>query len=122
MTGPGSRSADPADGHGHGAVGPLVDEAALLLTAVEDKLQAWQAAEGRMAGGAVELPEPCPECGTVPGAACTGCPVCRLIAAVRGERPEVTARVVDGDRGPMFGWLPSWRWTPEMNDIAKARA
>ena len=82
--------------HGHGAVGPLVDEAALLLTAVEDKLQAWQAADGPPAGAPADLPQPCPECGTVPGAACTGCPVCRLIAAVRGERPEVTARMVDG--------------------------
>lgn len=24
------------------------------------------------------------------------------------------ARVADGDMGPLYGWLPSWRWTPEM--------
>lgn len=92
----------------HASVGPLVEEAALLLGAVEDKLQAWQSeqartqdrpADGDAGGGPVPgsgTARACPECGAVPGAACTGCPVCRLLAAVRGEHPEVTARVVDG--------------------------
>jgi hypothetical protein len=26
---------------------------------------------------------------------------------------EAAARVVDGDLGPLYNWLPSWRWTPE---------
>lgn len=89
--------------HAHASVGPLVEEAALLLGAVEDKLQAWQTEQTRSAAstddpapGEQERPGPCPECGSTPGAPCTGCPVCRLLAAVRGERPEVTARVVDG--------------------------
>lgn len=92
----------------HASVGPLVEEAALLLGAVEDQLQAWQSEQARpqdRPAGADAGPGPvpagsaaraCPECGAVPGAACTGCPVCRLLAAVRGEHPEVTARVVDG--------------------------
>lgn len=47
----------------------------------------------------------CPECGrgsaaadTVAGAAaepCAACPLCRLLAVIRGERPEVTARWMD---------------------------
>jgi hypothetical protein len=38
----------------------------------------------------------CPECGSVPGAYCTACPLCRFMALLRGERPEATARLVDG--------------------------
>lgn len=38
----------------------------------------------------------CPECGSVPGASCTACPLCRFMALLRGERPEATARLVDG--------------------------
>jgi len=38
----------------------------------------------------------CPECGSIPGASCTACPLCRFLAVLRGERPEATARLVDG--------------------------
>lgn len=38
----------------------------------------------------------CPECGSVPGASCTACPLCRFLAMLRGERPETTAKLVDG--------------------------
>jgi len=39
----------------------------------------------------------CPECGSLPGASsCTACPLCRFMALLRGERPEATARLVDG--------------------------
>ena len=38
----------------------------------------------------------CPECGAIPGASCTACPLCRFLAVLRGERPEATARLVDG--------------------------
>lgn len=27
---------------------------------------------------------------------------------------DTAAQVVDGDYGPLYGWLPSWRWTPGM--------
>ena len=32
----------------------------------------------------------------MPGASCTACPLCRFMALLRGERPEATARLVDG--------------------------
>jgi hypothetical protein len=38
----------------------------------------------------------CPECGSVPGASCTACPLCRFMSLLRGERPEATAKLVDG--------------------------
>jgi len=38
----------------------------------------------------------CPECGSLPGASCTACPLCRFLAVLRGERPEATAKLVDG--------------------------
>ncbi|WP_420124051.1 hypothetical protein, partial [Nakamurella sp.] len=38
----------------------------------------------------------CPECGSLPGASCTACPLCRFLAMLRGERPETTAKLVDG--------------------------
>ena len=38
----------------------------------------------------------CPECGSIPGASCTACPLCRFLAVLRGERPEATAKLVDG--------------------------
>jgi len=38
----------------------------------------------------------CTECGSIPGASCTACPVCRFLALLRGERPEATAKLVDG--------------------------
>jgi hypothetical protein len=38
----------------------------------------------------------CPECGSIPGASCTACPLCRFLALLRGERPEATAKLVDG--------------------------
>jgi hypothetical protein len=27
---------------------------------------------------------------------------------------DAAARLADGDLSPMYGWLPSWRWTEEM--------
>lgn len=32
------------------------------------------------------------------------------------------ADVVEGDLRPLYGWLPSWRWTDEMTAAAKERA
>ena len=135
MTGP--RPEPPAGT----AVGPLAQEAALLLDVVADRLEQLKA---RPDTGTVETPstgtstgseptgseptgseptsgEPgpaasaagqeaaeekgsvtpdpggrCPECGSVPGAYCTACPLCRFMALLRGERPEATARLVDG--------------------------
>ena len=113
-------------GAGPPAVGPLAVEAALLLDVVADRLTAMKpggagssaepgpaAGPGSSAGpdrpGGAERPGPttasgrplgpdgrCPECGSVPGASCTACPLCRFLAMLRGERPETTAKLVDG--------------------------
>ena len=98
-------------------VGPLAVEAALLLDVVADRLTALkpggpgaasagpppagprpEAGEaGSTAGGRPLGPDGrCPECGSVPGASCTACPLCRFLAMLRGERPETTAKLVDG--------------------------
>jgi hypothetical protein len=102
------------------SVGPLALEAALLLDVVADRLESMKntaddapPAEGTSAGAgqrsdehpaadeprvaaADSTPARCPECGSVPGASCTGCPLCRFMALLRGERPEATAKLLDG--------------------------
>lgn len=69
-------------------VGTLAREAALLLDAVAQRLSA-----AREEGPA---PQVCPTCGQDPSASCTSCPICRFLAVLRGERPEVTAKWIDG--------------------------
>ena len=98
------------------SVGPLALEAALLLDVVADRLESMKTAPAAAASPAAATPttdnagpagadeaEPtvaaagrCPECGSVPGASCTACPLCRFMALLRGERPEATAKLVDG--------------------------
>jgi hypothetical protein len=106
------------------AVGPLAQEAAMLLDVVADRLEqlrpdqpsgeappaeaaagneprptsstAGQETGGDQEPAATEPAGRCPECGSVPGAYCTACPLCRFMALLRGERPEATARLVDG--------------------------
>ena len=104
------------------SVGPLAMEAALLLDVVADRLESMKqtasagaqpsSGDTSAAQGTTPTPDPaagtpgtgarasadgrCPECGSVPGAACTACPLCRFMALMRGERPEATARLVDG--------------------------
>ncbi len=79
------------------AAGTLATEAALLLDAVVDRLTTLRPDAADPAdGGAAHAAARCPECGTVPGAACTACPLCRFLAVIRGERPETAARFVDG--------------------------
>ena len=94
-------------------VGPLALEAALLLDVVADRLSSIKGTtreSGSPAGESEPQPQTpagttasgtaadgrCPECGSVPGASCTACPLCRFMALLRGERPEATARLVDG--------------------------
>ena len=85
------RAGERRDGRGGPAMtdqhlGTLAEEAGLLLDAVAARLEA---AKGR----AEEPARPvCPSCGHDPAASCTSCPLCRLLAVLRGERPEVTAR------------------------------
>lgn len=81
-------------------VGSLATEAALLLDAIAGRLESFRPGADPDAAGAGEIAgrELCPQCGHDPSAAatCTACPLCRLIAVLRGERPETTARLVDG--------------------------
>ena len=67
----------------------------MLLDVVADRLSSMKPAEGA-AEEPAEATGRCPECGSVPGASCTACPLCRFVAVLRGERPEATARLVDG--------------------------
>ena len=61
--------------------GPLADEAAKLVEAVRDwAARTFPEPERHLATGAPE---------------CRYCPVCQAVAALRGERPEVTARVAE---------------------------
>ncbi len=105
------------------AVGPLAQEAALLLEVVADRLTSMKPDDpgGRTdaadrgdtdraetGGGETDAPavgtgraergatDRCPECGALPDGSCTACPLCRFLAVLRGERPEATARLVDG--------------------------
>jgi hypothetical protein len=107
-------------------VGNLASEAALLLDAVAERLESLRSARESAAhavddpgntvddpgaagvpvgaepssgtDGSTAAPGACPRCGHDPAAtpSCTGCPLCRLLAVLRGERPETTARLVDG--------------------------
>ena len=53
------------------ATGTLAEEAALLLDAVAHRLITLRSDSGGAAADAAR----CPECGSVPGASCTACPV-----------------------------------------------
>jgi hypothetical protein len=100
-------------------VGSLAGEAALLLEAIAGRLESWRAGTGGpVRPGAGEaagtdpgdemdsgddavtpsVPGRCPQCGHDPGETpgCTSCPLCRLLALLRGERPETAARLVEG--------------------------
>ena len=67
--------------------GPLAEEAAKLVDAVwewvERTLPEPERHSATSATGAIGAPE------------CRYCPLCQAIAALRGERPEMTARVAD---------------------------
>jgi hypothetical protein len=62
--------------------GPVGDEAAKLLEAVQGWARATfgEGASARISTGG-------PDCGW--------CPVCQLVAALRGERPELTEKIVE---------------------------
>jgi hypothetical protein len=81
-------------------VGPLALEAALLLDVVADRLESMKqrptASEGAAQSAEGDSAARCPECGSIPGASCTACPLCRFLALLRGERPEATAKLVEG--------------------------
>ena len=35
---------------------------------------------------------------------------------------DAVAQVIDGDLGPLYNWLPSWRWTPEMTEALRGES
>lgn len=82
----------------------LRSEAAQLLDVLADRLAAIKhsAAAAEAAAIADDAARPaagelCPTCGADPGqSSCTGCPLCAAMAALRGERPELSAQLVDG--------------------------
>lgn len=71
-------------------VGSIAGEATLLLDALAAKLSAMPRPEPAQEGASE-----CPECGHDPAAPCAGCPLCKLLALVRGQRPEATAKLLD---------------------------
>lgn len=76
MTDPG-RTAGGCDGHG-GLAGELRALAVTVLDRIEPALDRMRREE--------------PECA---GATCAVCPFCAVLAAVRGERPELAVRLAD---------------------------
>ena len=95
-------------GHPGGSVGSLGSEAAQLLDALALRLASarQQRADQQATPGPRSAQLRCPDCGgpidemgsfRPPDGptTCTGCPVCKLLAVIRGERPEVTAAFVD---------------------------
>lgn len=39
----------------------------------------------------------------------------REVLLTQAATLDGAAKVADGDMGPLYGWLPSWRWTAEMD-------
>lgn len=98
----------------------LRTEAALLLDLLTERLSVLQQVADHQVevnrAAATSSPAPaaspdaapagelCPTCGHDPNSSsCTGCPICALLAMLRGERPELTARLVDGARTTLIG-------------------
>lgn len=68
--------------HAHAGAGPIAEEAVRLIGAVQD----WARRS---------FPEPSAASSDARGSDCQWCPICQFIAVVRGERPELTERVVE---------------------------
>ena len=69
--------------HAHADLGSLGDEASKLLDAVQD----WaRRSFGESEGESVPIATGSPEC--------QWCPICQLVTVVRGERPEITEKIV----------------------------
>ena len=56
----------------------------------EQALRLAETVRGILAGAAAQVP---PDAGSAPE--CRWCPLCQLVAVLRGERPEVTAALAD---------------------------
>jgi hypothetical protein len=72
-----------------GADGPkLAEEIRLLVEMVVEKAAPWL--EGVVAAGHGDPDQAKPD-----GSACGWCPLCAIVAVVRGERPEFAARLLE---------------------------
>lgn len=70
---------------GCGTHGHIPDELRTVVELLADRLQPWLE---RMAGAGDPTQAPGPSSGP-----CSWCPICALITALRGERPEAVARL-----------------------------
>lgn len=88
--------------------GPVGEEAAKLLEAV----QGWarttfgEGANARIATG---------------GPDCEWCPVCQLVAALRGERPELTEKIVEAGSTLMIALRALLNPPPPAGEAAQPR-
>lgn len=77
----------PGEREGEQPVGDLAGELRALADVLIDRVDPWLA---KLAAAT--------EAGEVPSS-CTWCPVCALVAALRGERPELTRRLAEQGSG-----------------------
>ncbi|MEO5710508.1 MAG: hypothetical protein ABIQ59_11875 [Nocardioidaceae bacterium] len=84
-------------GEGDEAVGSVTEEAAKLISALQDWAKdsgaEYAGAASSAAEGAASAMHRVNEHVATGGAECTYCPVCRVISAVRGTSPEVRAHL-----------------------------
>jgi hypothetical protein len=69
----------------------LAEEIRLLAELVADKAAPWL--EGVLAAGHGFVGDP--DEAKAAGSACGWCPLCAIVAVVRGERPELVARLIE---------------------------
>lgn len=76
----------------------LRTEAALLTDVLVERLSALRGATAAGASTTAADADPiCPTCGhDATRTDCAGCPVCAVLAVLRGDRPESTAALLDG--------------------------
>ncbi|MFB9685326.1 hypothetical protein [Amycolatopsis plumensis] len=86
----------------------LTEEIRLLAELVADKAAPWL--EGVLAAGHGALDEAKPD-----GSACGWCPFCAIVAVVRGERPELVARLAEqlAQLVALLRAVLADRWEPE---------
>ncbi|MEV6827859.1 hypothetical protein [Amycolatopsis sp. NPDC051102] len=86
----------------------LAEEIRLLAELVAEKAAPWL--EGVLAAGHGTPDEAKPE-----GSACGWCPLCAIVAVVRGERPELVARLAEqlAQLVALLRAVLADRWEPE---------
>lgn len=74
----------------------LLDVVALKLSTFVSAAPEAGPADRSATDGTPAAAHACPECGHDGSTSCTSCPICRLLSVLRGERPEVTAKLAEG--------------------------